>query len=242
MKIYLLEQNQTDVPPGDGWLGGRELETLSQLRIPKRRSDWRLGRWTAKIALALRHRLPRHEGSLAGIQIVASISGAPEVIAADERIRSAISLSHSGRMAACAVADPGTELGCDVEEVTNRSPAFLEDYFTPAERRWAARAAGEERGSLITLMWSAKESTLKALHCGLRADTRSVCVLAIGNMGMAPAGWQPLTTVHESGGSFRGWWRKAGNFIQTVVTGCDEHGQDEHGQTDFPISLAEELR
>lgn len=237
MKIYLLEQNRFDVPPGDRWLGGRERETLSQLRIPKRRSDWLLGRWTAKLALAVRHRLPRYEESLAKIEIVAATSGAPEAIAADQHICSAISLSHSCAVATCAVADPGTPLGCDLEEVTIRSPAFLEDYFTPAERCTVARSAAEDRASLVTLMWSAKESTLKALHCGLRADTRSVCVVAVGNLCMAPAAWQPLTTLHESGGSFFGWWRKPGRFIETVVTGCGQHGQSE-----FPISLAEELR
>ena len=235
MTIYWLEQNQTDVPPGDGWLGGREMEVLSQLRIPKRRADWRLGRWTAKIALATRHQMPRHHEALAGIQIVAAASGAPEVT--DPRLRSAISLSHSGAVAACAVADAGTDLGCDVEAVTPRSPAFLEDYFTPAEQHLAARSSGEVRCGLVTLMWSAKESTLKALRCGLRADTRSVCTIAIGNAGITAAGWQPLVTIHESGRSFSGWWRQAGGLIHTVVAGGAGAGE-----TGFPISRLEEMR
>jgi 4'-phosphopantetheinyl transferase len=235
VKIYWLEQNQADVPPGDGWLGGRELEALSQLRIPKRRADWRLGRWTAKIALAARHQMPRHHEALAGIEIVAAASGAPEVM--DRRLRSAISLSHSGAVAACALADAGTDLGCDVEAVAPRSPAFLEDYFTPLEQLLAERSSGEVRCGLVTLMWSAKESTLKALRCGLRADTRSVCTVAIGNWNLSAAEWQPLVTRHESGRGFSGWWRQAGSFIHTVVAGGAGTGE-----TEFPISRLEEMR
>src|SRR3954470_9820231 len=47
-----LTLSRADVPPGDAWLGERERATLAALRVPKRRADWRLGRWTAKAALA----------------------------------------------------------------------------------------------------------------------------------------------------------------------------------------------
>lgn len=48
MKLYLLVQQLEDVPADNHWLSARELAALDKLNIPKRRDDWRLGRWTAK--------------------------------------------------------------------------------------------------------------------------------------------------------------------------------------------------
>ncbi|HYO12312.1 MAG TPA: hypothetical protein VE685_03840 [Thermoanaerobaculia bacterium] len=39
-------------PADDAWLTPNERETLDRLRLPHRRSDWRLGRWVAKRAVA----------------------------------------------------------------------------------------------------------------------------------------------------------------------------------------------
>jgi 4'-phosphopantetheinyl transferase len=52
MDVYWLDQTQADVPAGDEWLCAREAACLARLRFAKRRADWRLGRWTAKRALA----------------------------------------------------------------------------------------------------------------------------------------------------------------------------------------------
>jgi 4'-phosphopantetheinyl transferase EntD len=41
-----------DVPRHDRWLSKQEGEVLSELRVPKRRDDWLLGRWTGKAAVA----------------------------------------------------------------------------------------------------------------------------------------------------------------------------------------------
>lgn len=40
-----------EVPDGDGWLSGPERRDQAGLRVPKRRAEWRLGRWAAKRAL-----------------------------------------------------------------------------------------------------------------------------------------------------------------------------------------------
>ena len=53
MEVYWLEQSEGDVPTTDDWLSPDEVVRLSTMRIAKRRSDWRLGRWTAKNALAV---------------------------------------------------------------------------------------------------------------------------------------------------------------------------------------------
>jgi len=56
--VYWLEQTEADVPAEDDWLSEREAVRLGRMRIPKRRADWRLGRWTAKRALAACLKLP----------------------------------------------------------------------------------------------------------------------------------------------------------------------------------------
>ena len=53
MEVYWLEQSDADVPADNGWLSANEAARLNAMRFPKRRDDWRLGRWTAKNALAL---------------------------------------------------------------------------------------------------------------------------------------------------------------------------------------------
>src|SRR5689334_22018067 len=90
--IYWLEQSALDVPTWDDWLSDEELTQLAAMRIPKRRQDWRLGRWTAKRAAALCHGLPT---SYRRIQIRPTVEGAPRLYVDGKPAPQAISLSHS---------------------------------------------------------------------------------------------------------------------------------------------------
>jgi 4'-phosphopantetheinyl transferase len=236
MDVYWLEQGEADVPPEDDWLTAGEKARLSAMHVPKRRADWRLGRWTAKRALSLHQRLPVDLGTLATIEIRPAASGAPEVFTADQPLSVAISISHCNGNALCAIASAGTALGCDLELVEPRTNAFVADYFTAEEQALVAQAAAVARARLTTLLWSAKESALKALREGLRLDTRSVAVDLAAGFDLAsseeetftvdPAHtsaehrstWLPLE-VHCTGGQvFYGWWRQAGNLIRTLVS------------------------
>jgi phosphopantetheinyl transferase len=96
----------------------------------------------------------------------------------------------------CAVAPPSAEVGCDLETVEPRSPAFLADYFTDAEPNLVARTPAAMRDRVLTLLWSAKESALKALGSGLRLDTRSVDAAPVGSM--LHGGKQPVERVTRS--------------------------------------------
>ena len=73
-----------------------------------------------------------------------------------------------------------------------------------------------EQSRTVTLLWSAKESALKALHEGLRLDTRSIVVQLAGEE-EPPSRWKNLRVRSHSGNTFRGWWRTEGNFVETVV-------------------------
>jgi 4'-phosphopantetheinyl transferase len=215
-RVYWLEQTEADVPAENDWLSARESVCLSGLRFAKRRADWRLGRWTAKCAVASFLNLPTDAQGLARIEIRPASSGAPEVFIANEPAAAAVSISHSSGAAVCAVAMPGVELGCDQEVIEARSDAFVADYFTESEQALVARVGAAERSRLVTLLWSAKESALKALREGLRLDTRSVTVSPI-NGAFNLNGWSPLQVRCADGRSFHGWWQQGHGMVRTLV-------------------------
>ena len=73
---------------------------------------------------------------------------------------------------------------------------------------------------LVTLIWSAKESTLKALGVGLRWDTRSVEISGLDGIQHEdiPGKWR-MIQVGEQIGSTRAWaawWQCQGQFILTL--------------------------
>ncbi len=212
--VHWLDCTGAEVPADDRWLSPEELRVLRTLSVPKRRHDWRLGRWVAKQAVAVHLRLPNDPTSLSHIEVRAAPSGAPEVFLSCLPAALCISIAHSNGWAACAVARPGVALGCDVEVIEPRSDAFVADYFVKSEKALIARAAPADQPWLTTLLWSAKESALKALQEGLRLDTCSAEV----RLDADPAGddWSSLT-VTTADRTFSGWWRRDEKFVRTLV-------------------------
>lgn len=221
MDVYWLEQSEADVPTGNDWLSSREVACLSRLRFAKRRTDWRLGRWTAKSALAKYLNSSAIPNILANIELRTSEPGAPEVLFENKPSEISVSLSHRSGIAVCAVAPSGGAIGCDLETIEPRSDAFVADYFTTEEQALVARTCEVDRSRVVTLLWSAKESALKALRVGLRADTRSVIVgyseALDGELPSDLICWRPLQVRHTGGQTFHGWWQHAGNLMRTVV-------------------------
>jgi 4'-phosphopantetheinyl transferase len=214
--IYWLEQGDADIPAEDNWLSSSEVTRLKTMRFVKRRNDWRLGRWTAKRALAIYFDRPTDPQVLASIELRPAQSGAPEAFFANHPMQVAVSLSHRAGTAICALASPGTALGCDLELIETRADSFLMDYFTSAEQALVVKLPAVEQPRLVTLLWSAKESALKALRVGLQQDTRNVTV-TFGDVRDAVCGWQPLQVRHFNGQIFRGWWQQNA-FVKTVVS------------------------
>lgn len=217
MHVYWLEQSDGDVPVGDVWLSETERARLDGLHIPKRHADWRLGRWTAKCAVSGYLNLPGDPEALAALELRPEASGAPQVFLHGEPARVVLSLSHSGGTGFCAIGPQGAEVGCDLERVEPRCPAFLADYFTDEERRLVARTPAVGRDQMLTLLWSAKESALKALRCGLRLDTRSVNAVPVGFLPASGAEWHRVSVAHTGGRCFYGWWRQSQDFVYTIV-------------------------
>jgi 4'-phosphopantetheinyl transferase len=194
--MYWLTQKLVDVPENDDWLTHNEIICMSKLRFPKRRAEWRLGRWTAKRALLkvvpapcgrlseflgpILNNAPQGGGTtnnyFSQIEIRAAADGAPEAFVQNQPAPLTISLSHRDEIGFCAINPFHLAVGCDVEKVEPRSANFVADYFTAEEEKLVSQAPEQDRHWLATLVWSAKESALKALRQGLRLDTRSVLV------------------------------------------------------------------
>ena len=237
MDIWWLEQSIDEIPASDGWLSSGEKLRLDAMRFPKRRADWRLGRWTAKQVVSAYLCRPCVPETLACIEIRSAPSGAPEAFLENEPAGVSISITHRVGIAACAVAPSETTIGCDLELIEPRSDTFLTDYFTASEQALVRGASAAGKIISSTLLWSAKESALKALKAGLRFDTRSVEVSLGGSWPPAPTDllrgptkasvsdvpldggdWRPLTATHANGQAFRGWWLYTGQLVRTIVT------------------------
>jgi 4'-phosphopantetheinyl transferase len=225
MDAYWLEQTEADVPAEDQWLSAEEMSCLAHLRFGKRRADWRLGRWTAKRAVASCLNLPSDVHSLEDIEIRPAPSGSPEVFLFNQSAAVSVSLSHRAGKALCVVGLSGLSLGCDLELVESRDHSFVTDFFTVNEQKLVESAPADKLPMLVTLLWSAKESALKALHVGLRLDTTSIEVgltdsvwkLAEYSRQDGCADWSPMSLRYAGEHTLRGCWRCADNLVRTVV-------------------------
>jgi 4'-phosphopantetheinyl transferase len=219
------------------WLSANETARLNGKRYSKSSDDWRQGRWTAKRALAAYLNVPAYPEALTDIELRPAPSGAPEVFFANKPAAVTVSLSHRAGRALCAVTLSGAALGCDLEIIEPRSDGFVADYFTAEEQALVAEASPPDRPRRLALLWSAKESALKALRVGLRLDTRCVIVSPVDVGRPAEGGegrtedpalamrasdgvntWRPLHVRCTDGQLFHGWWHNTGHLLRTMVT------------------------
>lgn len=214
MSVRWLSQGMAEVPADDAWLSPREAAWIARMRFPKRRSEFRLGRWTAKKALALYLGRDAAAGALASIEIDRAPDGAPAPLVEGVPAEAYVTMTDRADQAVCLVGPPGTALGCDLELVEPRSDAFVGDFLTAAEQALVA-AAGAERDLVANLVWCGKESALKVLRTGLRRDTRSVEVSFPD--GPEVDGWAPMGVRAVEGAVFPGWWQRFGAFVLTLA-------------------------
>jgi len=207
-----LTRCSADVPGDDGWLGPRERAVLAGLRFPKRRDDWRLGRWTAKAAVSA------HLGAdPARIQILAAADGAPEAWVDGAPVGLSVSLSHRAGRAVAAVAAATHAVGCDLELVEPRSPAFVREWLAPREQALVAQRVGAERDTLANLLWSAREAAAKVRREGLRLDVRRAEVVLSGAGG---GNWHRFSVRWgDDAPATSGWWRSEPEWVLTIAGG-----------------------
>jgi len=217
LRSHWVVRTRAEVPPGSAWLGEAELAQLARLRFPKRRADWRVGRWAGKHALAQCLRERGIPPVLSAIEILPAPDGAPEARIAAVDLALSISISHSGDTGFAVACGGAIPLGCDVERVEKRSPRFVNDYFTPREALFVDHSPEASRPFLASLLWSAKESALKARRVGLRADTRTVEVRLAGDRFGGRCGLLTLRCV-EPVETLRGCWWVANGFVYTIAS------------------------
>ncbi len=213
-QIHYTTQDWQQVPAELDWLTPGERVRLGAFRFEKRRRDWLLGRWTAKIALLGITGLPDRD--ISRFEIASAPDGAPLPRLDGRPFLARLSLSHSNGRAFSTILRGTTALGCDIELVEPRSVGFVETYFTSSESEHVERTDPRFRDLLVTMIWSAKESTLKALRTGLQADTRSVEVIDDGDC--SGAGWKTARTIVADAGEFSCLWRLDGRSVLSIVT------------------------
>ena len=77
MDVYWYEQCAVDVPVADDWLSDSEKARVAAFRIPKRRADWRLGRWGSYWSTGKPRRLRAPKTQCHTATVVARIEFAP---------------------------------------------------------------------------------------------------------------------------------------------------------------------
>ena len=197
------------------------------MRFTKRRNEYLLRRWVGKRTVAARVGLDTDEASLARIEVLNRITGAPYVLIEGSEAPWEISLSDRAGCAVALIGPVGSgargTLGIDLEIVERRSEGFITDFLTRAEQDWVRGAAAQDprlgQDAATNLVWSAKESALKVLHLGLRADTRWVEVTLRSDA--RGDGWARFTVVWRGDHVIRGWWRRDGAYVLTVAAAVD---------------------
>lgn len=201
----------------DDRLSVEEWNRFRQMRFPKRRSEWLLGRLTAKELIV--KCVPGMEKVPFGqITIANSPAGVPYVCMAEKILPVQLSISHRERCAVAAVSlNAGISQGIDLEWVEDHPLSFYEDFFTADEVRTLGEYVAEQRAWAGSLTWSAKEAVLKALGQGLRMDTRAVEVLRIAKDQVDGWGEIELRVANMENESWFGFWRNQGQHVLTMA-------------------------
>ena len=160
--IYYADRRQLSDALVAAWVTDDDQRRLTPGMRERRRSEYLAAR------ALLRYAIARHGGAEdRRLPIVATTDGKPQRIAGLE-----ISVSHSGDIAACAVAtEAGGAIGIDIEttERTEGAP-IAQRYFTPAEALWV----GVDPDARFRQLWVLKEAYLKMLGVGLAGGLDSL--------------------------------------------------------------------
>jgi 4'-phosphopantetheinyl transferase len=211
-----------------GLLSAKETAALDRFTVLKRRQDWLLGRWTAK--LLLQEVVRQEHGQtldLDQIMILPGKDGAPRVKMVEnddaQPLRATVSISHSHGTSLCAaILEPAWPLGADIELVEPRAERFAADFYTAEEQAAVMDAGPERRDMLITAVWSGKEAALKAIREGLRSDTRSVSC-HFDDQEPQGGGWAPFEIRWQKDEdrqrhpTLDGWWMVQDGFVCTLA-------------------------
>jgi len=214
--------NEIDLTDPYSFLGEQEKEFYQRLKFPKRKGEWLGARLVIKDLIRAADNRWKHK-EFQEIEVLNDKSGAPYlVISGGQGHPGRVSLSHSNGYVLCAYSPDDISVGVDLELIEPRPNEFAEDFFTEGEFEQIEKLDIAERNLFVTVIWSSKESVLKALSSGLRVDTRSVEVILPGlivhNAGWTSLGLNSSLIKNDSLGLV---WRREGNFVLTACVPLD---------------------
>ena len=214
--IYWIIQEQRSFSDLN-WLTISEELYLQTLRFPKRREEWLAGRWLAKNLLVMVSDT-LSDTPLNEISIEKKSDGSPFAVWKGNILPGSISISHrSGFIAAAWTPCSEFRIGIDLELVEPKAISFIEDYFTRNEKETVLNQEPEKQACVSSLIWSAKEAVMKAMHTGLSIDTRQV------EFGFFPVDhnitWQSLCVLHypEKSNNADLYWQRQGEIIISLA-------------------------
>ena len=219
--LLWVECGRTALPGHYEWLTGQERSCVRPTWRSKRLDDWLLGRWAAKRAIASVLLRDCEGPALRSIAVLPGASGAPYALVDGIRVPLSVSITHRDDHAVAAVLPHGGTVGCDLEKAEPRSPQFAQQFFTQDELDRIALMCRSCPASphLEALFWSAKESVLKVLEVGLRADTRSIAI-GLDEIDLFRQGWHTFSAAVLDGQKFTGWWQRSSGRFLTIAASC----------------------
>ncbi len=87
-----------------------------------------------------------------------------------------ISISHSCKFTAVGIVPKCKKInfGIDLEKIRSFDPATITAFMTPFEKSFYNKTPNKQKDNLATMIWTGKESILKALGTGLRIHPNRV--------------------------------------------------------------------
>lgn len=220
--VYWSSKTIQDVPEDLNWLSDSEKQFLETLRFAKRRQDWLMGRWTGKTLLQKVHPDCK-TARLSELSILKAKNGAPYALLKQRNLSGMLSLTHREQFAVAAWCPyAGIKIGVDLEEIEPKQDNFINDFFTMDEAAWVFALPVEQRAWSASLIWSAKETMLKALQTGLSMDTRQI---AIGSFEATDkTGWQEIPILRSPSrmNCQAIFWRTLNSGLLTMAVLSDE--------------------
>lgn len=151
----------------------QELDYYESVQSEKRKKEYLLGRYAAKEAL----KNFLNESQLSKINIYPGPLGEP-VIHHETGFAMEVSISHSHEMIGGLVFPKGYSIGLDIEKIDPRRMDAIKSKSSEEEILQLENLK-EDRNSLLTLLWTIKESFSKVLKRGLKADFKELAIVSI---------------------------------------------------------------
>ena len=147
-------------------LGPSEAAYFSTLSSARRQNSYLLGRYAAKLAL----KDALSESDLRSIEIVRGVFEQP-IVQYRRTGGWGVTISHTDSLAVGLAYPAGHPMGVDVERIDRARQEAILSQLSPQEIDWIDSSA-DDRDTVATALWAAKEALSKVLTTGLMSPVR----------------------------------------------------------------------